>query len=395
MKSRVITKGKQRKFRGKYENRADKKTQGGNLFFTSQPFVPDTTMVYINSPAVPMSVVPMEYTDTLPIYTNMTYYPGFNPYPYSYAFNDWNSIITTIPIATAIYTTPITTAPIFYEYPQMYSPQVYPYGNIVTQQVYTEPVVSYEQSFPEFNPFVPPPLFDYEQPLVEEIYNTSQEEAFVYDVTNTGNTSSANTSFNTANTSFYTPNTSFNTPNTSFNTLNTSFNTSNVVTNVPNMLAVAARPTFRGPVSRDILREEPPESLEYYLKLPRRLFLPPRCMIMDPNPIIDAFCKLSDVQKQLSWITDLEFGIPRIATKRQLAQYDIKISSVIYKNSAGVKHSSFDSCSPEFKLIVSVYYDFIINAWYRGYLNLKLNKSRSCFEAWLSRPMETLGMCWP
>lgn len=392
MKPQATTKGKQTKFCGKYKNRADKKTQGGNLFFTSQSFVPDTTMVYINSTAAPISAISMQYTEPLPIYTNMTFYSGFNTCPY-HLFNDWNTIITTVPIATTIYTTPITTAPIFYEYPQMYSPRVYPYRSVVTPQVYTEHVFSFEQSTPEFNPFVPPPHFDYEQPIVEEIYNTSQEDASVYDVTNTRNTSSSllNTSFNTASTSFHTSNTSFNTPNTSFNTSNTSFNTQNVVANVSNSLAVTPRPTFLGPVTRG----EPAEPLEYYLQLPKTLFQPPRFLSMDPNPIIEAFCNLSDVQNQWPWITDLEFGIPRVPTKRQIAKYDLKISSVVCRNAAGVAHPAFDSCSPEFKNIVTSYYDYVIRAWYMGYLKLKRNRNRLYFDAWISRPMETLGMCWP
>ncbi|XP_026319153.1 uncharacterized protein LOC113229686 [Hyposmocoma kahamanoa] len=336
----------------------------------------------------------MEYTETLPIYTNMAYYPIFNTFSYSYPFHDWNTIITTIPTATTIYTTPITTAPIFYEFPQMYSPQVYPYSRAVTQHAYTEPVFSPEQSIPEFNPFVPPPYIDYEQPLVEEIYNTSQEEASVHDVTNNASTSSsiANTSFSTANTSFNTPDTSFSTPNTSSNTPNTSFNASTTSFNTANVVAnVTARPSFRGPITRG----EPVEPWEYYLQLPKKLFPPPRYLKIDPNPLIDAFCILSDIQNQLSWISDLEFGVPRVATKRQIAQYDIKIKNVICKNSTGVTYPAFDSCNREFKHIVSSYYDLVINTWYKGYVKLKRNKSRSCFEAWISRPMETFGMCWP
>lgn len=367
------------------KNRADKQTQGGSLLFTSQSFVPNTTM-YINPPASPMSVITTEYTEALPMNTNMTYYPIVNAYPYNYPCNVWNPIITSIPTATTIYITPFTTAPVFYEFPQIYSPQVYPYGNVVTQHVYTEPVLSFEQPILDFNPYVPPPYFNYEQSFVEEIYNTSQEEAFLYDVTNTASTSSS-----IANTSLNTPNTSFNTLKTRFNTLNTSFNATNIFANVANNLAVAPRPNFLGLVTR----EEPAETLEYYLQLPKTLFPPPRCIKIDPNPIIDAFCKLSDVQNQLYWITDLEFGVPRTTTTRYVAQYDIKISSVICKNAAGIKHPAYDSCSEEFKHIISLYYDFIFSTWYRGYLNLKRNKSSSCFEAWIGRPVDTLGMCWP
>lgn len=360
------------------QNRADKKTQGGNLCFTSQSFVPDTTMVYINPSAAPMPVITMEYTEVLPVYTNMTYLPIFNRLqPYNYRFNDWNTIITTIPSTTTIYTTPISTTPIFYEFPQMYTPQVYSYGNEVTPHACTEPLFSLEQSIPEFNPFVPPPYYDYEQSYVEEIYNTSQEEAFVYDVTNIASTSTANTSFNSANTSFSTP--------------NTSFNTANPTSNVANTPAKASRPSFLGPVTRG----DPAEPLENYLQLPKKLFPPTRCLKIDPNPIIDAFCKLSDAQSQLSWITDLEFGVPRITVKRQIAQYDIKASSVMCKNTAGLPYPAFGSCSQEFKHIISLYYDYIINSWYISYMNLKRNKNRSCFEAWIARPMETLGMCWP
>lgn len=368
------------------KNRPDKRTLGANLFFTSQSFVPTTTMVYINPPAAPMSVISMEYTEALPVYTNMTYYPIFNSYSYNYPFNDWNTIITTITTATTICTSPITAAPLFYDFPQMYSPQVYPYCNAVTPCVYTEPVFSFEQSIPEFNPFVPPPYLDYEQPVVEEIHNASQEEAFVYDINNTRSTSSS-----IANTSFDSANTSFNTPNTSFNTHNTSLTTANVIANVANTLAVTARPSFLGPVTK----REPAKSLEYYLQLPKTLFPPPRCLKIDPNPLIDAFCRLSDAQSQLSWITDLEFGVPRIAVKRQIAQYDINISSVVCRNAVGVAYPAFDKCSQDFKHIVSLYYDFVINGWYRGYLNLKQSKNMLPFEAWVSRPMETLGMCWP
>lgn len=76
----------------------------------------DTTMVHLSPPMTPISSMSMEITKTLPIYTNMMYYPIFNTYPYNYhPFNNWNTNITG-PVAT----------PVLYEFPQMYSPQVHP-----------------------------------------------------------------------------------------------------------------------------------------------------------------------------------------------------------------------------------------------------------------------------
>lgn len=249
--------------------------------------------------------------------------------------------------------------------------------------MYAEPVFTLKQPLLQSNRVVPSPCFGYEQPILEEVFNTIQEETIVHDITNTS------TSSGISNTSSNTPNTSFDTLNTSLNTYNTILNTTNTIANLASTLAVT-RPNFVGPVSsRDTV-----QPLEYYLQLDKKLFPPARFLKIDPIPVIDAFCTLADVQYLMTWVADLEFGAPREPGTKHIAQYDMEISSVVSRTT-GMIHPAYESCSQEFQHIISMYYNFVVGAWYKGYLNLKRNESRSSFEAWINRPIETFGMCWP
>ncbi|CAG4929202.1 unnamed protein product [Colias eurytheme] len=136
------------------------------------------------------------------------------------------------------------------------------------------------------------------------------------------------------------------------------------------------------------------DPLDLFLQLPKDLFPTARMLVIDPNPIIDEFCKMENVNDNSSWILDLEFGIPRIPVTRAIAIYDVKLNSVQCKNTRSAIHPGFESCSEEFKRVFLFYYDCIVSTWYRGYMLLNCDKSVENFQSWLLLPMQILGMCW-
>lgn len=137
------------------------------------------------------------------------------------------------------------------------------------------------------------------------------------------------------------------------------------------------------------------DPLELYLTLPKDLFPTARMLTLDPNPIIDEFCKLSNLQFHTPWILDLEFGIPRSPTTRPIPTYDVKFNSIHCKNAPDAIHPSFESCDPSFKRVLLFYYDCIVSVWYRGYVIMNYDRSVENFQSWLLLPMQVLGMCWP
>lgn len=137
------------------------------------------------------------------------------------------------------------------------------------------------------------------------------------------------------------------------------------------------------------------DALEDYLLLPKDLFPTPRMHTIDPNTLIDEFCKVDDIHQHAPWILDLEFGIPRAPITRPLPVYDVKYNRIHCKNSPNAIHPGFESCSQEFKRVILFHYDCIVSSWYRGYRILKCDASVENFQAWLLVPMQVLGMCWP
>lgn len=137
------------------------------------------------------------------------------------------------------------------------------------------------------------------------------------------------------------------------------------------------------------------KSIETYMDLPRELFPPARTFTVDPNPLIDEFCKFCDIQKHASWILDLEFGIPNCLITRPIPMYNVKYNSVNCKNAPEAVHPGFESCNQNFKRAFLYYYDGIISTWYRGFTLMNNDKSVENFQAWILIPMQTLGMCWP
>lgn len=135
--------------------------------------------------------------------------------------------------------------------------------------------------------------------------------------------------------------------------------------------------------------------LESYLKLPKELFPTPNMLSLDPNPIIDEFCKMSNIQRHLPWILDLEFGIPKAPITRPIPTYNVKYNSIHCKNAPDAIHPGFESCDPDFKKVLLFYYDCVVSAWYKGYMILHCDRSVENFQSWLLRPMQVLGMCWP
>ncbi|XP_026764802.3 uncharacterized protein LOC113523135 [Galleria mellonella] len=137
------------------------------------------------------------------------------------------------------------------------------------------------------------------------------------------------------------------------------------------------------------------DTLEDYLSLPRELFPPARTIMIDPNPVIDVFCKVKNIINHAPWLLDLEFGIPKAPITRPLPLYNVKFSSINCKNTPDAIHPGFEMCCPELKKIIQFCYDCVISAWYRGYVELKHDKSVENFQSWLLLPMQVLGMCWP
>ncbi|XP_059054753.1 uncharacterized protein LOC131848827 [Achroia grisella] len=137
------------------------------------------------------------------------------------------------------------------------------------------------------------------------------------------------------------------------------------------------------------------DPLEAYLSLPRELFPPANMILIDPNPVIDEFCKVDNIVNHAPWLLDLEFGIPKAPITRPLPVYNVKFSSINCKNAPDAIHPGFESCSPEFRKVLLFYYDCIVSVWYRGYIQMNYDKSVENFQSWLLLPMQLLGMCWP
>lgn len=136
-------------------------------------------------------------------------------------------------------------------------------------------------------------------------------------------------------------------------------------------------------------------NLEYFLRLPKDLFPTARMLTIDPNIVIDEFCKLASVKENVSWILDLEFGVPKVPITRVIAAYDVKFNSIHCKNTPGAIHPNFEKCNGDFKRAILFYYDCVVSNWYNGYVILKHDKSVENFQSWLQIPMQTFGMCWP
>ncbi|XP_075975350.1 uncharacterized protein LOC142976037 [Anticarsia gemmatalis] len=145
----------------------------------------------------------------------------------------------------------------------------------------------------------------------------------------------------------------------------------------------------------DVSEVENQDPVESYLKLPKELFPTPNMLAVDPNPIIDEFCKMPNLQRHMPWILDLEFGIPKSPITRPIPTYNVKFNSIHCKNAPDAIHPGFESCDPDFKRVLLFYYDCIVSAWYRGYMIMHCDRSVENFQSWLLLPMQVLGMCWP
>ncbi|OWR41007.1 hypothetical protein KGM_213825 [Danaus plexippus plexippus] len=141
--------------------------------------------------------------------------------------------------------------------------------------------------------------------------------------------------------------------------------------------------------------KEAKDLVEYYLALPKDLFPNARMLAMDPNFIIDEFCKIPDISEDVSWILDLEFGIPRAPVTRAIAVYDVKFNSIHCKNTPRAIHPGFEKCHEDFKRVLLFYYDCIVSTWYNGYIIMNYDRSVENFQSWLLIPMQMFGMCWP
>lgn len=135
-------------------------------------------------------------------------------------------------------------------------------------------------------------------------------------------------------------------------------------------------------------------SLEFYLSLPKDLFPTAGMMTIDPNTIIDEFCKVPNLDDH-SWILDLEFGVPKTPVTRRVATYNVKLNSIHCKNVPEAIHPGFEGCHKDLKRALMFYYDCVISNWYRGYIALSCDRSVENFQSWLLLPMQVLGMCWP
>lgn len=134
--------------------------------------------------------------------------------------------------------------------------------------------------------------------------------------------------------------------------------------------------------------------LQLYLSLPKELFPTARMMTIDPNAIIDEFCKVSNLD-DYSWIVDLEFGVPKTSVTRRVATYNVKLNSIHCKNVPEAIHPGFEGCDKDLKRALMFYYDCVVSNWYRGYIALSSDRSVENFQSWLLLPMQVLGMCWP
>ncbi|XP_064072331.1 uncharacterized protein LOC113402605 [Vanessa tameamea] len=149
-------------------------------------------------------------------------------------------------------------------------------------------------------------------------------------------------------------------------------------------------------IAEDVINESKViDPVEFYLTLPKELFPTARMLAIDPNTIIDEFCKITTINENVSWILDLEFGVPRIPVTRAIAVYDVKFNSIHCKNTPSAIHPGFEKCNSDFKRVILFYYDCIVSNWYKGYIILNYDKSVENFQSWLLIPMQIFGMCWP
>ncbi|CAH0720183.1 unnamed protein product, partial [Brenthis ino] len=148
-------------------------------------------------------------------------------------------------------------------------------------------------------------------------------------------------------------------------------------------------------MATSVIDETEKDPVELYLTLPKELFPSAKMLTIDPNPIIDEFCKIASINENVSWILDVEFGVPRVPVTRSIAVYDVKFNSIHCKNTPTAIHPGFEKCSGDFKKIILFYYDCVVSTWYRGYIFLNYDKSVENFQSWLLIPMQIFGMCWP
>ncbi|CAH2084965.1 unnamed protein product [Euphydryas editha] len=147
---------------------------------------------------------------------------------------------------------------------------------------------------------------------------------------------------------------------------------------------------------RNIINEpEISDPFELYLKLPKNLFPTSEMLNLNPNSIIDEFCKIQSIYDHVPWILDLELGVPKIPCPRPIAIYDIKHNNIYSKNAPNTIHPVFEKCNKDFKQVLVDYYDFMVINWYKGYLSLNYHNSLEHFQAWLKLPMQMFGMYWP
>ncbi|CAB3227116.1 unnamed protein product [Arctia plantaginis] len=137
------------------------------------------------------------------------------------------------------------------------------------------------------------------------------------------------------------------------------------------------------------------DPVESYLKLPKELFPSPRMLALDPNPIIDEFCKMENLLLHAPWLLDLEFGIPKSPITRPIPIYNVKFNNIHCKNTPDAIHPGFERCNPDFKRVLLFYYDCIVSAWYKGYMIMNCDRSVENFQSWLLLPMQVLGIGWP
>lgn len=143
-------------------------------------------------------------------------------------------------------------------------------------------------------------------------------------------------------------------------------------------------------------KENDPDLLDAYFKLPAELFQAPRKLdIIDPNEIIDHMCSSKVSSQDMMWLLDLELGHPKKATNKPLASYDAQANMIISKDSTDcAMHPGFAQLDEEFKKTLLFYYDAIISSWYLGFVTFYGDFSVPRFQEWLSKVMDAYGMSW-
>lgn len=169
-------------------------------------------------------------------------------------------------------------------------------------------------------------------------------------------------------------------------------NTTESYTNDMNTSALTESPETVSEVTD--VKQDANDPLDLYLSLPKELFPSANNILIDPNPIIDEFCKLSGIENHAPWILDLEFGIRKASITRPIPMYNIKLNSVNCLSDPDVSHPDFDKCNQDFKRVFLFYYNSIVSTWYNGYIILTRDSSVDNFQSWLSLPIQILGMCW-